>query len=268
MLQPKQIVDELTTTFQNDPSVIVFTLVGSQAREDVYKATKYSDLEGYLIVADEDITKVEGRLPQILSKFGNILFSFKHSIGFMAIYDDLFRIELPVIKRSEMKSLFNRPKAQTVKILVDKTSGELEKILGERPETIDFAKAFDDKVINYWNWQIIGAQYLKKGEIYNSRAVLNIHASALIKLYELLNDQDILLLETNKRIEQFLSPEQLAQLAEISPAYDRAHIEKSLWKTMEIFPPLFKAIKTKYGFSYDETLEGKVKPKIAELLEG
>lgn len=264
--QPMQIIEDLTKIFQVDPSVIAFTLVGSQAREDVYKATKYSDLESYLIVKDTEVDNVEKKLPTILSKFGNILFSFKHAIGFMAIYEDLFRIEIPVIKESAMKTLFTRPKAQVVKVLIDNTNGELKKILDARPESIDFASAFDDKVINYWNWQIIGAQYFKKGEIYNTRAILGIHSSALIKLFELLNDPNILLLETNKRIEQFLTPEQLRQLEEINPSYDRAQIEKSLWKTMEIFPKIFKSIKEKYGYPYDEFLEGKVKPKIIELL--
>ncbi|OGM35180.1 hypothetical protein A3D00_02810 [Candidatus Woesebacteria bacterium RIFCSPHIGHO2_02_FULL_38_9] len=124
-----------------------------------------------------------------------------------------------------MEGLFNRPKAQVVKVLIDRTNGKLEEILEKRPDNIDYSSEFKDKVINFWHWQIIAVQYFKKGETYNTRAVLNIHTSALIKLFELLNDPLVLLLENNKRIEQFLTKEQLTQLQEIAPAYNKQQIE-------------------------------------------
>lgn len=267
MIDPKSIIEQLTKELQNNNSIVVFTLVGSQARDKGYKATKYSDLEAYVVSKDKAVEKVEKQLTVILQKFGNILFSFKHDIGFMAIYENLFRIEIPVVKESEMKTLFTRPKSQIVKVLIDKTNGDLEKILKDRPDNIDLPKLFEDKVTNFWNWQIIGAQYFKKGEIYNARAILNIHASALIKLYELLNDPEILLLETNKRIEEFLTKDQLNTLVEITPAYNKSEIEKSLWKVMDILPNVFKEIKEKYKYSYDETLGEKVKPRVVKLLK-
>lgn len=128
----------------------------------------------------------------------------------MAVYEDLFRLELPVIKMSGLKGLFNRPKTQVIKVLVDRTEGKLEKILADRPNEIDHGKEFKDKITNFWFWQILAVQYFKKGELYNTRAVMGIHTSALIWVFELLNDPTILLLETNKRIEQFLTPEQLS----------------------------------------------------------
>lgn len=266
MTDPKALIEGLTKEFSGNPLVLAFTLVGSQAREDSYKATKYSDMEAYVIANDEDVEKLEKELPDLVKKFGTVLFSFKHQIGFVAVYDDLFRLELPVIKGSEFKSLFSRPKAQVVKVLIDRTEGELEKILNDRSETIDFAQAFAEKITNFWYWQILGVQYFKKGEIYNTRAILNIHASALIKLLELLNDPAALLLETNKRIEQFLTEEQLKLLKEIAPAYDSEQIRKSLERVMDIFSETAKAIKEKYNYSYDEKLEDSVKPKLLDLL--
>lgn len=267
MTQPKIIIDELTKAFLGNPSVIAFVLVGSQAREDEYKAIKYSDMEAYIIVKDGDAEKVEKELQGLIAKFGNIIFSFKHAIGFMAVYDDLFRLELPVIKESGLEGLFNRPKAQVVKILIDKTGRKLEKILASRPDAIDYAKEFDNIATNFWNWQIIAVQYFKKGEIYNTRAVLNIHASTLIKFFELLNDPNILLLETNKRVEQFLTKDQLKLLEEITPAYNQQQIEQALRRVMKIIPKTIKLVKEKCGYAYDETLEGKVKPKLLELLD-
>lgn len=266
MPDAKKLVDNLTEVLQNNPSVIAFTLVGSQAREDVYKATEHSDMEAYLIVKDEDAERVEQDLSNIVTKLGEVLFSFKHQIGFVAVFSDLFRLELPVIKQSELKSLFSRPKAQIVKVLFDRTNGQLEKALAERPEGLDYAETFADKVLNFWYWQILAVQYYKKGEFYNTRAVLGIQNSALIKLFELLNDPNILLLETNKRIEQFLSEDQLNLLKETSPAYNQSQIEQSLKRIMEIFPETVKRVKEKYGYSYDESIEEKVKSKLLDLL--
>lgn len=266
MTNPKALIDGLTEEFLRNPLVVAFTLVGSQARKDACKAVKYSDIEAYIISKDENVEKIEKELPDLVKKFGEVLFSFKHQIGFVTVYNDFFRLELPIVKKSEMADLFSRPKAQVVKVLIDKTEGKLEKILNNRPETIDYAQIFTDKVTNFWYWQILGVQYFKKGEIYNTRAVLNIHASALIKLFELLNDPKILLLETNKRIEQFLTEEQLKLIREVCPAYDSKQIKKALEKVMNIFSETARAVKQKYGYSYDEDFESTVKQKLLNLL--
>ena len=267
MTNPKKLISQLQKEFNQNLLVEAFVLVGSQAREDIYKATKYSDMEAYIITKNENADTLEKQLPDILQETGTVLFSFKHAIGFVAVYEDLFRLELPVIKESGMEELFNRPKAQVVRVLIDKTEGKLEKILDSRPDEIDYAKEFDDKVTNFWFWQIIAVQYFKKGEFYNTRAVMGIHASTLIWMFGLINDPEILLLETNKRIEQFLSPEQLANIKEITPAYEKSAIYKSLTKVTEIFTRVISEVQKKYEYDFDESLEQKVKPKLQELLK-
>ncbi len=266
MINPQNLVNRLTEEFEKIPGIIAFSLVGSQARETVYKATEYSDLEAYIITTDEAAEQVEQLLPSLVSQLGTVLFSFKHQIGFVTVYDDLFRLELPVIKQSQMDSVFSRPKTQVVKVLLDRTNGQLDKILAKRPETFDYKKIFSELVINFWYWQILGVQYFKKGEYYNTRSVLGIHASALVKLFELLNDPDILLLETNKRIEQFLTKEQQTQVRRITPAYDNKQIKVALKEVMEVFTVIARSVKEKYGYEYDENLEEKVKPKLLELM--
>lgn len=267
MPDPKLVIDQLKKELDKNPSVLGLVLIGSQGRETIYKADNFSDLETLIIVNDKDVLKVEKKLPVLALKLGKVLFSFKHVVGFVAVYDDLFRIELSIIRQSRIKSVFSRPKLQEVKILINKTDGKLEKILSKRPEKINYQRLFKEKVVNFWYWQIIGAQYLKKGEVYNSRAILNIHASCLIKLFELLNDPDIVLLETNKRVEKFLTKEQLGLLKKITVSYDLAEIKKALMEVMDIFSNLTKQIKNKYGYKYNENIEKELKPKILTLLD-
>lgn len=267
MTEHNKLLKQLQSEFEQNPLVKAFVLVGSQARDDTYKATKYSDMEAYVLTEDENADTLEKQLPELLQKTGTVLFSFKHAIGFVAVYDDLFRLELPVIKMSGLEGLFNRPKAQVVKTLIDKTDGRLEEILDKRPNEVDYAKEFSDKVTNFWFWQILAVQYFKKGEHYNTRAVMGIHASVLIWMFELLNDPKILLLETNKRIEQFLKPEQLSEIKKVTPAYDSEKIELALLDVMEIFSKTAKKIAEKYKYDYDEDIGLKVRPLVLELLK-
>lgn len=267
MTDPKELISQLQNKFEQNPLVEAFVLVGSQTRKDVYKATKYSDMEAYVIAKDKNADALEKQLPELLKDTGNLLFSFKHAIGFVAVYDDLFRLELPVIKESGIEELFSRPKAQVVKVLIDKTEGKLEKVLEDRPDEIDYAKEFSDKVTNFWFWHIIAVQYFKKGEYYNTRAVMGIHTSALIWMFGLINDPKILLLETNKRIEQFLTDEQLVSIKQISPSYEKGEVHKSLMKAAEIFTSAILEVQEKYGYDFDKSLEQKVNPKLQELLK-
>lgn len=144
-----KIIEKLKEELEKNSSVIALVLIGSQARKTIYKADNCSDLEAFIIVKDGDVQKVEQECPMLASKSGEVLFSFKHEIGFVAVYENLFRIELPVIKQSDMAKVFSRPKLQEIKILIDKTNGDLEKVLDKRPTTVDFELVFQDKVINF-----------------------------------------------------------------------------------------------------------------------
>jgi hypothetical protein len=265
-INPQAIINGLTKEFQENSDILAFVLVGSQARETVYKATDQSDIDSYVIVRDEVAINVENSLPEIVSKFGNILFSFKHQIGFVAVYEDLVRLEIPVIKESQLESVFSRPKSQVVKVLFDRTNGALEEVLSKRPETVDFSKLFIQGMTNFWYWQILAVQYLKKGEFYNARKVLSIHESALIKLFELLNDHNILLLETNKRIEEFLTKDQQDQLRLISPSYNPEEIKGALRIVVDIISKVAKEVSAKYNYAYDQALEDNLKPRLSDQL--
>src|SRR5258708_1023331 len=266
MADIKNIISGLKTDFENNDSVVALILVGSHARETIYRAEKYSDLEIYIVVKDESVKEVGQKLPNLVKKFGKVLFSFNHAIGFVTTYEDLFRLEISIVKQSNIDSVFSRPKQQNIKIIFDKTSGILDEVLEKRPEKINYEEFFQDKVVNFWYWQILGVQYFLKGEIYNAKAVLGINSSIIIKLFEFLNDPEILLLETNKRIEKFLTNEQLEILEQTSPSYKDEDIKESLIRIMNIFPNILKEIKTKYKYTYDESLEGKIKPRLLEIL--
>jgi len=268
MAKPSEMVFQLKELLESNPLVAGLVLVGSQVKESVYPASQYSDMEVYVIVEDEGVEKLAKQLPKLVNKLGRVIFSYKNQwAGFSAVFEDLFRLELPVVKTSELSSVFSKPKAQVVKVLIDKTDGKLEKTLKNRPQTIDFQRLFQDKVADFWYMIVIAAQYYKKGEIYNSRSALQISQSSVIKLLELLNNSKILLLESNKRIEQFLEKKQIDLLKEISPAYDKKQIKTSLKRAIEIFPKICEKIAEKYRYQYRREIKEQVKPKLRNLLE-
>lgn len=254
-----KLIADLTDILDKDPKVKALVLAGSFARQLVYKAERYSDVEAYIVVEDDDVPVIESGLPGVVSKLGNVIFFYKNQwAGFSTVFeDDLFRLELPIAKLSEMSTVFNRPKAQVLKVLFDKTDGALEKVLDQRPETVDWSKKLADKIPDFWYMAIVGVQYLKKGELWNSITVLRMLQSGVIKFWELQNDPAILLLEPNKRIEKFLTTEQLANLKATTPNHDQDAVKSAYLKVLDIFSQV----------SPDHEIEDKVKPGLLELLE-
>ena len=139
----KSIITPLKTELLKRPYVVGFVLAGSYVRKDVYKATEYSDMEAYIIVDDKDVTRIEKDLTAIVKKSGKVIFHYKNRwSGFSVVFENLFRLELPVVKRSDIKSVFSRPTAQPVEILIDKTNGALKTALDKRPKDLDFESIF------------------------------------------------------------------------------------------------------------------------------
>ncbi len=268
MIQPSKLISKLTKELEDNPLVVGFVLVGSQAREDAYLASKYSDLEAYIIVSDGSIKKVESQLAGIVNKLGKVIFSYKNRwAGFSTVFEDLFRLELPIVDESNIANVFSRPKAQTVEVLIDKTNGKLQKALDNRPETLDFQSIFQFQVTDFWYMAIVATQYWKKGEFYNARSALSIITSSLIVLFELLNEPSILLLETNKRIEKFLTSKQIKTFEQITAAYDRNGIKLALKSILDIFSKTSEQVSKKYGYTYLENVEHEIKPKLTDLLD-
>ena len=269
MSKPKEIITKLTEELNKNASVLAYVLVGSQARETIYQADEYSDVESYIIVKDGVAEEFKKTLPNLVNSLGEIIFSYNNQwAGFSTLFSDLFRLELPIAELNELPNVFTRPIAQEVRVLIDKTNGELEKVLNSRPETIDFEKLFQDRVLDFWYMGVVAAQYYKKGELWNTISALRVIQSDLIKLWELLQDPNILLLESNKRIEKFLSNERISLLKIINPNYDEDQVKKALLEIIEIFPRTAKEVSEKFRYTYNETLEKQVKPKLVELLDG
>lgn len=262
------ILRKLKTELSKKSYVVGFVLVGSYTREKVYTANKYSDLEVYIIVEDRDVSRIEKELIEVADSLGNVIFHYKNRwAGFSIVFDNLFRLELPIIKKSELKTVFSRPVAQSVEILIDRTNGELKKILDLRPKKINYEALFQDIVLDFWYMAVVSAQYFKKGEYWNARHVIEIVlVPSLIKLFELLDNKDLLLLETNKRIEQFLKKQRLNILRQISSSYDKEKIRMTINLCLGEFDDACSEVEKKYGYVYQREMVEKIKPKLRELL--
>jgi len=265
---PNKIITLLKEKLEINPSVIGLVLAGSYARDSIYKADKYSDTEVYIIVEDDKLESFEKQLPSLVNKLGTVIFSYKNRwAGFSTVYEDLFRLELPLVKKSEISSVFSRPKAQTVKVLIDKTDGELQKVLDKRPKKIDLEKLFSETIEDFWYMTIVAVQYYKKGEHWNARHAQEvIMIPSLIKFMALTENPDILLLEANKRIEEFLPKKYLKTLKDICPPYHVNQIERSLKSNIEEFSKIAKKVAEKYNWRYPIDIENKIRPKLGKML--
>lgn len=268
MSNPQDIISQLTRELQKNPFVIGLVLVGSQVRGTIYTANQFSDIEAYIIVEDSDFEPVEKQLPTVVNRLGSVILFYKNRwSGFSAVFENLLRLELPLVKKSELSSVFARPKAQVVKVLINKTDGELQVVLNKRPKKIDFEKLFSETVTDFWYMVTVAVQYYKKEEFWHARHTLQVVlVPLLIKFLELLEKPNILLLESNKYIEQFLPEEKLRLLREISPSYDKQEIRQSLKRIIEIFSDIARKIVKKYQYKYPADIEKKIRPKLEHLL--
>lgn len=267
MSNPKLIISRLKEILETNKSVLGLVLVGSQTENKVYLPTAHSDIEAYIIVEDSDVGRVEKELPLIVNKLGVVVFFYKNRwAGFSTLFENLIRLELPVVKVSDLPTSFSRPTAQTVKVLIDKTQGKLENVLARRPRELDYEKLFQENYLDFWYMTVVGIQYLKNGELFNSRKVLLILLTSLIKNFELLQDRKILLLEERKRVEKFLNAEQLNLIKVINLAYNPDEVKKSYIKTMDYFSSSSKQVFQKYNYNYNSEIEDKIKQKLLHLL--
>jgi len=261
------VITRVTQALLPKTEVIALVLVGSQTKIDG-SISPHSDIEIYSVVSDSEAESVITELPRIVNTLGSVLFSYKNRwAGFSTVFDSLLRLELPVITRSQMRSVFSRPKAQTVTVLFDKTAGELESILAARPQTIDFAKEFEDSWQDFWYMTIVASQCFAKGELWNCRHVLEVSLTpAIIRLMCLAQIPQLLLLERNKRLEGNLAPEQLKLLERLSPTYEKESIRHALHTSITLFSRLAKEVRQKYRFTYTIEIEEKIIPKLQQLL--
>lgn len=254
----EKIISRLKDELENNNKVLGLVLVGSTARENIYKATEYSDIEAYIIVGNQTSEQVEKELEQTVSKLGTVLFSYHNQwAGFSCVFEDLLRLELPIVEESNMQNVFSRPKAQTVKVLIDKTNGKLQNALDKRPEEVNTQTILDQTVKDFWYMTLVGVQYFKKGEYWNAHHVIEVSLIPnIIKIIELNKNPNLLMLESNKRIEEFI-PENSETLKKLSVGYEPEKIKAALLNCIEEFE---KLINKQPGYA------GKLKTKIKQLL--
>lgn len=270
MTDPQKVVSQTKEALKDHPSVAALVLVGTSVSAPGYKASEYSDVEIYVVVEDAEVAKVEEDLIQIVLKMGKIVFHYKNQwAGLSFVFEDLKRLELPIVKSSAISSVFSRPKAQPVEVLIDKTNGELDEVLAKRPETVDYEKLFGDQITDFWYMAITCVQYFKKGEHWNARHLQQVILAPKVVLFLQFNENPkILLLERNKRVEEFLPEEKLKILENISCRYSgEEEIKRALLETMEVFDEYSDKITQKHGYQKPEFVK-EVRGKLEQLLKG
>lgn len=267
-MSPLQLINKIKELLLNDKRVIALILVGSYARKTIYKATIYSDIEMYIVIPDNFFDEFKKDLETLPSKIGNVIFYYNNRwAGFSMVFENLQRLELPLVKKSEANIIFSRPIHQEVKVLFDK-SKTLEKILKNRPTSINYKSFFKNQYQDFLYMTIYTAQAIAKGEYWLARQAMSVSLHPIIiRLLELHTNPQALNLEDRKRIEKILPMDDLKILKDISSNYDKDSIFKSFFKTLDIFSMVVDKIVQKQKFNYDKKKEEETFSKIKELLK-
>lgn len=186
--------------------------------------------------------------------------------GFSAVFENLQRLELPLIKISEAKNILSRPIQQEVKVLFDR-GGAIGKILNTRPKSINYVSFFKNQYEDFWYMAIYTAQAIGKGEYWLARQAMSVSLHPIIiRLMELYLNPKVLNLEDRKRIEEVLSDGYLEILKEISSFYDKQSIVESFRKTLNVFSKVVRDTADKQSLTYDKKKEEGIYSKIKSLL--
>lgn len=263
-----RLLTRLTSSFRKQPSVLAFVLVGSRTAHGAYNATEHSDIEAYCIVSDGSKTSFETYLNEYLKTTGSVIMTYRNQwAGICTVYDDLLRLELPVVERSLMRDTFSRPKKQPVKVLFDRTSGELAGVLDARPDSIDLKREYNYLVEDAWYMLVVSCQYYKKGEYWNARHVMEVVLiPRLVRLMQMESRSDALLLESHKRLEQFLTENHLTIIKTLSVSYDAEAIRTSLDVYLNALPGIARSVAGTYGWVYARDVEKHCTLKLSILL--
>jgi predicted nucleotidyltransferase len=262
-----EIINKIKKILEKDNRVVALVLVGSQARKTGYKASSFSDIEMYIFVKDKTFGGFKKDLESLPSKVGNAIFTYNNQwAGFSGVFENLQRLELPLIKISEAKNILSRPIQQEVKVLFDKGES-IEKILKTRPKSIDCASFFKNQYEDFWYMAIYTAQAIGKGEYWLARQAMSVSLHPIIiRLMELYLKPEVVNLEDRKRIEEVLSDGYLEILKEISSAYDKQSIVESFQKTLKAFSKVVRETADKQSFIYDEKKDQEIFSKIDSLI--
>lgn len=267
-MKPAHILTELKKKFDTHSAVVGFVAVGSQVRDAGYAAKRYSDVEAYVIVEDTRVAEVEGNLLDVIKTLDTVIFNYKNRwAGWCFVLENFMRVELPVVKRSQLDAVFIRPKAQPVEILIDKTEGELSEVLRQRPREANLSTIFFDAVNDFWYMSLVAVQYWLKGEIWNARHALEVSlVPALIKIMQMQVAPEALSLESHKRLEQFLPETEKGLLQQLSPGYDQGEVRNVLKKIVNVFGDRAQQAAHKHGLVYPQEVEEKMRPRLEEWL--
>lgn len=262
------LLGDITKRLESTPDVRALVLAGSRVKDSAYASSVHSDAEAYIVVRDGTKEKTERMLQVLLADTGDVLLIYRNAwAGTSALYSDLFRLELPVITESDMKSVFSRPKAQAVEILLDRTDGKLQKILDSRPISVDFKKDYIRTTEDAWYMLVVACQYYAKGEYWNARHAMEaVLIPRLIRLMQTESHPEALNLEPHKRLEQYLTGKQLEILRTLSVGYDKAAIRRSLLEYLRLLPGISRKAAAATGSRYDGSLPRELSEKLRILL--
>jgi hypothetical protein len=198
---------------------------------------------------------VESELHTHVHQLGKeVIFCYKNRwAGLCTLYEDFLRLEIILTMKSQINEKFSRPKQQTVKVLLDRMGNELKDTLENRPDSLNYRTLYNETLRDFGYMSVVATQYFLKGEYWNTRHALEV---ALVPLYIrsvfLLENQEFLLLESNKRLEQFLPAEYLKKLIKMSPSYNQTEISESLKYISREFHEIAQLIATKINTPFPQ----------------
>lgn len=259
--EPAGLVERFVVACQEDPRVVAAFLGGSFAGGT---ADQYSDLDLYLVTAEDGYRSFFADRRQFMRALGDIVFCEDFSeFGFdmvVFIYADGLHGELALAPQSNFLHIHGGPYIK----LVDKNGILQSTEFPYYKPSLD-AQREELRHAIYWFWRELlnCARSLARGHLWTTAAYVETLRRYVMTLLRQQYDSSV----PDRRLQTLVPPEDRETVETTFPRMDARDLVRAMHALIRIYRKLAPDLARAQGIRYPDHLEGVVAPGVSELLE-
>jgi predicted nucleotidyltransferase len=257
------ILDTFLNACQADERIVAAFLVGSYVKG---KPDQYSDLDLFLVIADESYDDFALRRDSFIYLIGEPLFMEDFDLPQIVflIFPDGSEVELSYVRESQISQIFNEP----FQILLDKKDLTTGIIHHEREVDLQEQREKLRRLI-YWFWHDFShfVTALGRNRLWWAQGQLEVLRSMCIGLARLQNDFS----DTDLENEVYFKIDKAMPIASLSPLQDtfcpmeKVAALKAGHLLLRFYEDHAKSLAQEYHILYPETLQQVITERLKEL---
>lgn len=263
----QQVINKVIDDLSTHNSIAALVLAGSQVEGNAFPPDQFSDIELYVVAFDDKHSEAERLIETIQDRLNEThVLAYKNQwAGWSILFEDLLRLELPLVKASD-DQVFSRSEKQKIKVLYQKDNFKIKQsgVKKEDRSEIDFEWLVKD----FWYMAVYVAQHIGRGELWLARDAMRVSMQKKIKkMIQVQNYKETIDLERDRRIELTWKVQELQILHDISCSYERSDIVRAFWASIKYAKIFFTSQDQHLGAVFSK-YEQKLADKLKKIING